>query len=58
MAEAFCRALGRDVECHSAGSGPASCVRSKATAAINEAGSARHDRVHDRGLHEYRQFLA
>ena len=38
MAEAFCRALGRDVECASAGSAPASRVQPDTVAAMKEVG--------------------
>ncbi|MBN2465768.1 arsenate reductase ArsC [candidate division WOR-3 bacterium] len=38
MAEAFCRALGRDVECESAGSKPAAAVASNAVAVMKEIG--------------------
>jgi arsenate reductase len=38
MAEAFCRALGRDVECESAGSSPAERVAPNAVAVMKEIG--------------------
>lgn len=38
MAEAFCRELGRDVECASAGSSPAAQVDPSAVAAMKEVG--------------------
>jgi len=38
MAEAFCRALGRDVECESAGSRPAESVAPHAVEAMKELG--------------------
>ncbi len=38
MAEAFCRALGRDVECESAGSSPAEMVAPNAVAVMKEIG--------------------
>jgi arsenate reductase (thioredoxin) len=38
MAEAFCRALGRDVECESAGSSPAATVAPNAVIVMKEAG--------------------
>jgi arsenate reductase len=38
MAEAFCRELGRDVECASAGSKPASRVQPDTVTVMNEAG--------------------
>ena len=38
MAEAFCRELGRDVECASAGSKPAAAVQPDTVAVIREAG--------------------
>jgi len=38
MAEAFCRALGRDVECESAGSNPAQSVAPRAIEAMKEIG--------------------
>jgi len=38
MAEAFCRVLGRDVECSSAGSAPASHVQPDTIAAMSEVG--------------------
>jgi protein-tyrosine-phosphatase len=38
MAEAFCRALGKDVECESAGSSPAQTVAANAVAVMKEAG--------------------
>ena len=38
MAEAFCRALGKDVECASAGSEPARVVQPDAIAVMGEAG--------------------
>ena len=40
MAEAFCRDLGHDVECASAGSHPASRVQPDTIAAMNEVGQA------------------
>ncbi len=38
MAEAFCHALGRDVECESAGSRPAEAVAPNAAAVMKEVG--------------------
>ncbi len=38
MAEAFCRVLGRDVECASAGSAPAAQVQTDTVTAMNEVG--------------------
>jgi arsenate reductase len=38
MAEAFCRALGRDIECQSAGSAPASRVQPDTITAMQEVG--------------------
>jgi arsenate reductase len=38
MAEAFCRALGRDVECESAGSSPAEMIAPHAVAVMKETG--------------------
>jgi arsenate reductase len=38
MAEAFCRALGRDVECASAGSRPSSGIHPDTTAVMSEVG--------------------
>ena len=38
MAEAFCRALGRDVECESAGSKPAEAVAPNAVTVMKEVG--------------------
>ena len=51
MAEAFCRALGRDVECESAGSSPAERVAPNAVAVMKEIGidisAARTKGFHD-----------
>jgi arsenate reductase len=39
MAEAFCRVLGKDVECESAGSSPAEVVAPNAVAVMKEIGA-------------------